>query len=119
MAATAGEDFNVDAYATGLFYGWLADKFFDSSENGWNYKASDPALEGFGNFNYGAIMDSLGFSSYTAENIAGIIQLGTRSDLSQGFLGLVSPYGDQQTDNENIRLGYRTSFAVKIDACHY
>ncbi len=79
-----------------------------TSQNSGNYQQ----VVNFGNFNFGAVMESLGLSYYQTQNVAGLYQLylGTSN---QGILLFQSPYGDSTQDASVIQQGFNFEKAVQ------
>ena len=108
--------------AVSEFLGWLSSQFTGA----WNYKTefatsptpSDPTgtdnvnyfeARKFGNFDFGAILQSLGFSEYLTQNAAGAAQIGIcvgGGDCGNGVPFIQFPYGDQATDQFDIQRGW-------------
>lgn len=95
---------------------WLVGQF--SSGGAWDYKAiqgivsqnSYQNVQDLGNFNFGAVMESLGLSYYGAQNAAGIYQVYLSlkgGSAGQGIPLFQFPYGDQTQDANVIQQGFK------------
>jgi hypothetical protein len=108
------------------FYNQVKDK------GPWDYKYRDPAVnegkrskyEPFGNFNYGASGAAAGFSEGQLLRLAGHYQTdktyaeGENPGIVRSILGVGgrAPYGDERSDQDQIRSGinyYRRKFVLK------
>jgi RHS repeat-associated protein len=94
--------------------GFLTGKFVPGG--GWDYKsqyqpgtADYNLAKTFGNFNFGAVLESLGFTYYATQNAAGVAQIGIcvlGGACGTGAPAIVFPYGDQIPDAAEIKGGY-------------
>jgi hypothetical protein len=81
----------------------------------WDYKANykpgadqDKAKD-FVNFNFGAVLESLGFSYFFTQNAAGVAQIGICKKggyCGVGIPGVVFPFGDSIDDAVNVKRGF-------------
>ncbi len=100
--------------AAGNLMGFLIGQFAPGRD--WDYKHTyKPGTTDysnatiFGNFAFGAVMESLGLSYYESQNVAGVIQIVICTfggACGQGVPGIVFPYGDQPGDATDIERGY-------------
>ncbi len=122
----AEQDANSDPDApVGLIYfdlmaNWLVQQF--SAGGAWDYKAQQDLwaanagttnLQNFGNFNFGAVMQSLGLSYYLTQNAAGIYQMFGIGQYTQGIPLIQWPFGDTTTDANVIKQGYNYEVMVE------
>lgn len=72
----------------------------------WDYKRHGKQYEDFGNFNYGAVTEAMGMSSYTAQNAAGMYQQKSGAAAAGAGVPLLKwPYGDDPKDAAEIERG--------------
>ena len=101
----------------------------------WDYKDLPQYRDGpehdlardFGNFNFGAILRSFGFSYYFTQNAAGAAQVGIcaktlltgngSGSCGVGVPGLVFPYQDQISDAVLIQNGYSYEKWIELHPC--
>jgi RHS repeat-associated protein len=94
--------------------GFFAGKFLPNGD--WDYKKNYAAgtedqrnARIFGNFDFGAVLESFGFSYTFTQNAAGLAQVAicvTGGSCGTGFPLLSFPYGDQKIDAADIKKGY-------------
>jgi len=101
-------------------FAYFAYKFAKNGD--WDYKKNytnedDVAkAKDFGNFNFGAVLESFGFSYFFTQNAAGVGQIGicmSGGYCGVGVPGVVYPFGDSIDDAVNVRRGY--NYEKKID----
>ena len=101
-------------------FGFLTSKFAPGGD--WDYKKdysrkldkTDARI--FGNFDFGAVMQSLGFSLYFTQNAAGLAQIGiclSGGSCGTGIPGVLWPYGDQANDARDVESGYKYEAAIQ------
>jgi RHS repeat-associated protein len=103
-------------------FGYLTGVFMPSGSE--DYKSQYPAGSQnaqaamvFGNFNYGAVLESLGFTLKFTQSVAGTAQIaicglgGACGD--GGFPFIQPPYGDQVVDQADIQKGF--AYQRKVD----
>ena len=106
-------------------YGFLAGKFSPGGD--WDYKksytkgsADQAKARVFGNFDFGAVIESFGFSYNFTQNAAGIAQVGIclfGGACGKGIPFITFPYGDQISDAADVKRGY--NYQKKQDSgCH-
>lgn len=72
----------------------------------WDYKQQNPEFQDFGNFHYGVVGITAGFSEGELLRAAGVVQqFGENRNYGEGIMGIKSPYGDDPRDQEQIRKG--------------
>jgi RHS repeat-associated protein len=90
------------------FLGYLTAQFEPGGE--WDYKNRyGSGARNFGNFDFGAVLASLGASYYETQNAAGITQIAICAlgkACGRGVPALVFPYGDQIEDAAQIKAGW-------------
>jgi RHS repeat-associated protein len=92
------------------FLGYLTAQF--APGGAWDYKSQTQygsSAQNFGNFNFGAVMASLGASYYQTQNAAGVAQIGIclfGGACGTGVPGVVFPFGDQVSDAAQIKQGW-------------
>jgi RHS repeat-associated protein len=72
----------------------------------------------FGNFDFGAILQSLGFSYYMTQNAAGVAQIvicNFGGACGTGIPGLQYPFGDQLNDAVDVRKGFNYEAAKQAN----
>jgi RHS repeat-associated protein len=88
----------------------------------WDYKKqasgkqNKQAARVFGNFDFGAVLESFGFSYFFTQNAAGIAQIGiclAGGACGTGIPGVVYPYGDQINDAVDVQKGFNYETAVQ------
>jgi RHS repeat-associated protein len=94
--------------------GFFVGKFSPGGD--WDYKknyqpgTSERArAQDFGNFNFGAVLESFGFSYYFTQNAAGAAQVAicvAGGACGSGIPGLLYPFGDQVADAVIIKWGF-------------
>jgi len=104
---------HVDNPIGGLF-GFLTAKFQPGGD--WDYKknyakgtADYQTAQDFGNFDFGAVLESLGFSYSFTQTAAGIAQIGicmAGGGCGKGIPFMQYPYGDQPGDAAVIKKGW-------------
>jgi RHS repeat-associated protein len=72
-----------------------------------DYKTQGEQYERYGNYSYGVTGRALGFSPYFLLNAAGIQQLVGGNVPGSGIPFLIPPYGDQASDQDAIRQGFK------------
>ncbi len=105
--------------------GYLAGGFMEGGQ--WDYKhfyvgtQYYTTAQNFGNFSFGATLESLGFTYAQTQNIAGLVQilicLTPRGACGEGIPFLVFPYGDQTLDAAVIWSGFDYEQAVQAGKC--
>ncbi len=103
--------YNPDADPLLALFGFLTNRFLGA----WDYKkqydsASDvEKAKDFANFNFGAVLESLGFNYFFTQNAAGVAQIGickTGGYCGEGTPGVVFPFGDSIDDAVNVKRGF-------------
>ena len=106
-----------DTYMTA----WLISQF--KAGGAWDYKANQSLwpsnvgtnnLQNFGNFNFGAVLQSLGVSYYWTQNAAGIYQALGIGQYSQGIPLLQWPYGDSVADAQVVQQGFAYESFIQV-----
>jgi hypothetical protein len=110
--------------ASGALMGYFTGKFQPGGS--WDYKnnyqnGTDDQRRAriFGNFNYGAVLQSFGFSLTFTQSTAGVAQIAICAfggACGSGLPFLTYPYGDQAVDQEDIKKGYEYGAAKQL-AC--
>ena len=106
-----------DAYMTT----WLIGQFkiggpwdYKADQSLWSANTGTTNLRNFGNFNFGAVLESLGVSYYWTQNAAGIYQaLGIGAN-TQGIPLLQFPYGDSAADAAVIQQGFTYESFIQV-----
>ncbi len=119
--ASVGGDFST-IYSSGLI-GWLYQNFRTGANFDYKKDAKDDssaeALRDFGNFNYGVVLASLGFSYTEGQVAAGYYQaLGPNAADGQGF-PFAWPYGDSVRDGTQIQSGFAFYQSVTLGLCKW
>lgn len=116
---------NPDSAFAGLL-GWLISRFAPGGQ--WDYKSQydaqtqpDAQSEArvVGNYNFGFVMQSLGFSYTFSQNAAGVAQIticAFGGSCGAGIPGLQYPYGDQKGDAIDVKKGFDYA-AAKAAGC--
>lgn len=105
-------------------FGFLTGQF--APGGAWDYKKNYPKGTGdqenaraFGNFDFGAVLESFGFSYFFTQNAAGIAQIGiclSGGACGTGIPGVQYPYGDQISDAADVKKGFNYE-AAKQAGC--
>jgi RHS repeat-associated protein len=105
--------------------GFLINSFSEKGQ--WDFKSkekentSDRAgAQNFGNFAFGAVMQSMGLSYYSSQNAAGIAQIfiSARGGASGTGIPFVTyPFGDQKVDAQVIQMGWNYERTVQAGKC--
>jgi hypothetical protein len=100
--------------AINALMGYFISKFYSGGE--WDYKSYyKPGTQdyryalAFGNYNFGAVLQSFGFSYSFTQSAAGMAQIAICAgggDCGTGMPFVIYPYGDQANDAATIRKGY-------------
>ena len=103
--------------------GYLTAKFQEGGD--WDYKknyrpftADRTNAQNFGNFDFGAVLESLDFSYYFTQNAAGVAQIAICAKggaCGSGIPGVMFPYGDQLSDAIYVRKGFDYETAKRAD----
>jgi RHS repeat-associated protein len=125
--AGAGAAGGIGGYPLTILLGFLTAQF--SVNGSWDFKdapgvgqntVQQAQLRDFGNFAFGAVLESLGFSYYQTQNAAGLAQIGIC--LGGGACGtgvpvLAYPFGDQVSDAKVVQKGYNYEAALESGNC--
>jgi RHS repeat-associated protein len=105
--------------------GFFTGQFLPGSD--WDYKSryapgtpEQELAKDFGNFNFGAVLESFGFSYYATQNAAGVAQIyicARGQACGTGTPGFQFPYGDQIEDAALIKIGYSYQKLVDLFGC--
>ena len=111
-----------DPNAIWTFFGFLAAKFAPGGD--WDYKKNYSSggqdrqvAQDFGNFDFGAVLESLGFSYAFTQNAAGVAQIGicmSGGACGKGIPLIQYPFGDQLLDAAVVHKGW--DYQARMDA---
>jgi hypothetical protein len=102
---------------------WFANKVRPGGE--WDFKQEGSEFEDFGNFHFGVIGAALGYSPETLQRAASLVQnvtdlvaaLRGKSTFGTGSPLGGPPYGDQASDQSNIRDGFSAYLLSQNGIC--
>ncbi len=109
----SNQDPEIAANWPAALVGVLTASFMEGGQ--WDYKngfeegTKHDAAKEFGNFAFGAVMQSIGMSYYLAQNAAGVAQVAISikgGDKGEGLPLLQYPFGDQTNDAMQVRRGF-------------